>query len=602
MAIKIKKSHRGLLHKDLGIKQGEKIPASKLKVKKGDSAAVKKRKVFAQNAKKWHHAQDGHRINPEYMDVPYNQATISNIQGPKPVSLHYNEPKTHPNWGNLMLDTMLGVDALIPLQRSRKPVVPPLNTYNQYPYGTGSQAIYEDGGCMNCGGYMEGGGYAKGGKVSKTGYRRNSKDRHEPYLNIPSNQISMQGVDHPVMGVDNMGNSQMMMPGGEYAFAGTNVTEFPMREPNYYVGQYGDYPKAENGFPFGSFIMPTPQASVPRFQQGGSIYKTQAEVDAANMEAKSFAARHALGKGIDPENTYVARKVGDPVLPYVNELGQPYKPTPSAQVKLANSIPEGIGMGDVYKTREGFYGFDDPHTGNFTPINPNLLNAPVLRKRKEEVANDLAMRYAKMDGGGWIIPMGVETHENYRKELMEYAHGGTIGENLQRDIYPSGRIKAQHDVYNPIFQAGGSMGGFSGIVPGLTGTMYSRGAYKSNEHITESQMAADGSFIPYGNYMMHDGGDMDMDDLEEAKGGWIAKAASSIKRRGTKGKCTPITKPGCTGRAKALAKTFKKIARNRKKGEDGLAMEKYYTEGETYDLSPEEVQHLIRNDYDIQLI
>ena len=33
---------------------------------------------------------------------------------------------------------------------------------------------------------------------------------------------------------------------------------------------------------------------------------------------------------------------------------------------------------------------------------------------------------------------------------------------------------------------------------------------------------------------------------------------------GTKGKCTPITKPGCTGRAKALAKTFKKMARERK--------------------------------------
>ena len=38
----------------------------------------------------------------------------------------------------------------------------------------------------------------------------------------------------------------------------------------------------------------------------------------------------------------------------------------------------------------------------------------------------------------------------------------------------------------------------------------------------------------------------------------------SIKARGTKGKCTPITKPGCTGRAKALAKTFKKMAKKRK--------------------------------------
>jgi len=51
------------------------------------------------------------------------------------------------------------------------------------------------------------------------------------------------------------------------------------------------------------------------------------------------------------------------------------------------------------------------------------------------------------------------------------------------------------------------------------------------------------------------------------KGGddkWIQKVDASIKRRGTKGKCTPITKKGCTGRAKALAKTFKKMAAKRK--------------------------------------
>lgn len=54
--------------------------------------------------------------------------------------------------------------------------------------------------------------------------------------------------------------------------------------------------------------------------------------------------------------------------------------------------------------------------------------------------------------------------------------------------------------------------------------------------------------------------------VTKAKSGgkWMQKAAASIKRRGTEGKCTPITKPGCTGRAKALAKTFKKIAAKRK--------------------------------------
>ena len=47
-------------------------------------------------------------------------------------------------------------------------------------------------------------------------------------------------------------------------------------------------------------------------------------------------------------------------------------------------------------------------------------------------------------------------------------------------------------------------------------------------------------------------------------GKWIQKATASIKKRGTEGKCTPITKPGCTGRARALALTFKKMARKRK--------------------------------------
>ena len=48
------------------------------------------------------------------------------------------------------------------------------------------------------------------------------------------------------------------------------------------------------------------------------------------------------------------------------------------------------------------------------------------------------------------------------------------------------------------------------------------------------------------------------------KKNWIQSATASIKRRGTEGKCTPITKPGCTGKAKALAKTFKKMAAKRK--------------------------------------
>ena len=53
--IHIKPSHEGLLHKKLGVPEEQKIPASSLKIKPGDSPATVKEKTFARNAKKWSH-------------------------------------------------------------------------------------------------------------------------------------------------------------------------------------------------------------------------------------------------------------------------------------------------------------------------------------------------------------------------------------------------------------------------------------------------------------------------------------------------------------------------------------------------------------------
>jgi hypothetical protein len=51
--IYIKPSKRGTLRAALGTPKGQNIPVSKLQVKSGDSAAMKKKKIFAQNARKW---------------------------------------------------------------------------------------------------------------------------------------------------------------------------------------------------------------------------------------------------------------------------------------------------------------------------------------------------------------------------------------------------------------------------------------------------------------------------------------------------------------------------------------------------------------------
>jgi len=47
---------------------------------------------------------------------------------------------------------------------------------------------------------------------------------------IPSNQITMQGVNYPVLGVSDRGHTQMMYPGEDYSFRGKSVTEYPMMQ------------------------------------------------------------------------------------------------------------------------------------------------------------------------------------------------------------------------------------------------------------------------------------------------------------------------------------------------------------------------------------
>ena len=52
--IEIKKSHKGLLHKDTNTPEAKKIPEAKIKkAENSKDPAVRKRAVFAENAKHW---------------------------------------------------------------------------------------------------------------------------------------------------------------------------------------------------------------------------------------------------------------------------------------------------------------------------------------------------------------------------------------------------------------------------------------------------------------------------------------------------------------------------------------------------------------------
>lgn len=54
--IHIKPSHKGLLHKDLGVPSGQPIPTSKLRsAVHSSNPKVRRRAIFAQNAKRFNH-------------------------------------------------------------------------------------------------------------------------------------------------------------------------------------------------------------------------------------------------------------------------------------------------------------------------------------------------------------------------------------------------------------------------------------------------------------------------------------------------------------------------------------------------------------------
>lgn len=74
--------------------------------------------------------------------------------------------------------------------------------------------------------------FKKYGGYNKGGYKRNSPDVNNPYNVINSGNITMKGVDFPVRGTDNLGNTQFMTPGNDYQFPGNTVIETPIKYQN----------------------------------------------------------------------------------------------------------------------------------------------------------------------------------------------------------------------------------------------------------------------------------------------------------------------------------------------------------------------------------
>ena len=99
--------------------------------------------------------------------------------------------------------------------------------------------------------------------ISVDGYRRDSVDKTNPVNLIPSGDISMKNVDFPILGTDNLGNSQMMFPENEYQFPGDMVMEIPQAQ----FGALGRMvkPYAKKGIKYlEDFFQTTPKEAIYR--------------------------------------------------------------------------------------------------------------------------------------------------------------------------------------------------------------------------------------------------------------------------------------------------------------------------------------------------
>lgn len=119
---------------------------------------------------------------------------------------------------------------------------------------------------------------------------------------IPSSNITMKGVNYPVLGVDDLGNSQMMMPGQDYNFPGQYVTEIPQMGKGglrqWFAEEWTDVktgkPCGRSGKEKGSRPYP---ACRPKKRVNETTPKTTSEMSSA--EKAKFKREKTSGKRID---------------------------------------------------------------------------------------------------------------------------------------------------------------------------------------------------------------------------------------------------------------------------------------------------------------
>lgn len=180
---------------------------------------------------------------------------------------------------------------------------------------------------------------------------------------IPGNDITMQGVDYPVYGIDNTGFAQMMYPGQDYQFQGEYVDEYPLEQA----------------------------------RKGGE-----------RRYSRSLTARNKL---FTPNvlTKKKKKKIFDPNAKYYQDGGS------SSISEIDNIALQKAIRQTASKNSVGIKGIPDTNITSFNQIYPEIVNA-VKERYDELIKESLAL---KQDGGDISIPKLTEAQEGGTQKTAE---------------------------------------------------------------------------------------------------------------------------------------------------------------------------------------
>jgi hypothetical protein len=191
--------------------------------------------------------------------------------------------------------------------------------------------------------------------------KERSPDRNNDYNIIPSNEITMEGMNMPLIGISNTGDMRVMNPNENHKFNGDYVTEFPMNNNAIFLGKF----KYANG-------------GLVKLDEGGPGPKLSAK-----------------------QNKYL-------LLPD-NDYGRMRQQAYADSLSAYNAYPPPQGMNTYNATREEFLRDNNPAPGQLIRF-PNIKNRNFANNARVTPGNISAIGDAALgtDGYEWVYKKPVE--------------------------------------------------------------------------------------------------------------------------------------------------------------------------------------------------